>query len=438
MSLSLPRKLALDARKASSPLAWRLIIGAFWSLVGEAGSRALSFLAAVIVARVLGVLEFGAFALIQGTLAGFMTFAAFGMGQTTSRYVAYYRANDPLRIPELSSLSLAFSSFTGLLASGLLFAATPYIAVDILKAPELAAPLRSAAPILLFYAVTGAVNGTIIGFEAFKRLARIGWASSFVNFLALTLGASVWGLTGVVIGLVASEALRTALTIRLASNLMRENGFSLLASTGLREARVLWQFSLPSLLSGALHVPVFGVCQMLVGRHPNGIAELGLYDAAQKWMTLVTLVPMAASAVVGPVLASLSGAKAVSSHRNTTLTIAMLQAVTCGGPAVLVALAAPWAMRAFGEEFVAGSAVVVWLMMLAPISVAIRLLWQALLSIERAWLSLFLWLLWAAAAIALTWTWQTDGAVGLARAMLIAYSLTLIGYTAAMLWAWRK
>ena len=50
------------------------------------------------VARLLGVLEFGAFALIQGTLMMFTTFTAFGMGQTTSRYIAAWRTSQLERI----------------------------------------------------------------------------------------------------------------------------------------------------------------------------------------------------------------------------------------------------------------------------------------------------------------------------------------------------
>lgn len=78
MSLSIARKFRPAVLQATSPVGQRLMSGAFWSLLGEAGSRGLSFLGAIVAARTLGLREF--FAIIQGTLAAFVTFAAFGMG----------------------------------------------------------------------------------------------------------------------------------------------------------------------------------------------------------------------------------------------------------------------------------------------------------------------------------------------------------------------
>jgi O-antigen/teichoic acid export membrane protein len=412
--------------------------GAFWSLLGEAGSRGLSFLGAIVAARTLGLREFGAFAIIQGTLAAFVTFAAFGMGQTTTRYIAACRVNNPRRIAGLSSFSLLFSCFSGLLFAGLWFAASPFIATDMLKAPELAFTVRCAAPILLFNAITGAATGTIIGFEAFARLAKISWTSSLLNLVFLSASVSVWGLAGAVGTLIASDFVRSILAVRLAYIVTSENGHCLLKSSGLSEVRILWQFSLPSMLCGALHIPVFGVCQMIIARQSDGGAQLGIYDAAQKLMTLVTFVPVAASAIIGPLLSSLSGAGSTTSHRNTTLKVVLAQTAFCAGPALVVALMAPTAMRIFGETFVPGSVVVIWMMALAPINMAMQLFWQALLSIGRAWISLFLWVLWAAVAVALTLRWQAEGALGLAQAMLYAYSSTLAGYIYFMMKAWRS
>jgi O-antigen/teichoic acid export membrane protein len=438
VSLSFVRKFRPAVPQASSPAGKRLTSAAFWSLMGEAGSRGLSFLGAIVTARTLGLREFGALALIQGTLAAFMTFAAFGMGQTTTRYIAACRVNNPERIAALSSLSLLFSCFSGLLFAGLWFAVGPFIATYMLKAPELASIVRCAAPILLSNAVTGAATGTIIGFEAFERLAKISWTSSLLNLIFLTVSVPVWGLAGGVSTLVASDFVRSILAIRLAHIVMSENGHRLLKVSGLNEVRILWQFSLPSMLSGALHVPVSVVCQMIIARQSDGSAQLGIYDAGQKLMTLVTFVPVAASAIIGPFLSSLSGPGHAASHRNATLTVALVQIASCAGPALVVALMAPTAMDIFGETFVAGSAVATWVMVLAPISMAMRLFWQALLSVGRAWTSLFLWMLWAAVAVALTLRWQAEGALGLAQAMLSAYSSTLVGYVYFMMKVWHR
>lgn len=379
----------------------RLKRGARWSIFGESGSRALSVLAAAIVARLLGVIEFGGYSLIQGCLAMFMTFAAFGIGHTTARYVAALKSSDPLRIPEIVSLSVLFSTASGLLWITIMWLAAPTLASVVLDAPELGTTLRLAAPALLFASVAGAFNGVIGGMEAFDWLAKQAWMVGVATFVAVVAGVMAGGLNGAALGMAVGEAVHMALAAYGARVSCKLQGLPLFAGAGFGHAKILWMFSLPTVISGVLHVGVLWICQALIAGAGGALGEIGVYSAAQKWMTLVTFVPTAASAAVGPVLASLS--KDGDSHSTTTLRVAALQAITCAIPAVVVASYATFAMGIFGTEFVQGGHVLVVMMVLAPISVVVRLTWSSLLSLERAWTSCLLWLLWAHLAVGLTW-----------------------------------
>jgi O-antigen/teichoic acid export membrane protein len=185
------------------PIMVRLARGGFWSLVGEAGSRAFSFTSAIVVARWLGVADYGAFALIQSTLAILMTFALFGMGATSTRYIAAYRNTDLARVEGINSLAMLFAAFTGLVMMAALFVAAPHLATTVLGAPELMGPLCMAAPILLLSALSGAASGPISGFEAFKQNTKVASASSGISFVATVTGVSFLGLWGAIVGLVA-------------------------------------------------------------------------------------------------------------------------------------------------------------------------------------------------------------------------------------------
>jgi O-antigen/teichoic acid export membrane protein len=189
---------------------------------------------------------------------------------------------------------------------------------------------------------------------------------------------------------------------------------------------MLWQFSLPLLLDSALHAPVFWICQALIVRHPGGTTELGLYDAGQKWMTVVMVAPFAASAAFSPILANLSGEGDASVFRRTTGGLALVQFALTAIPAALVALAAPWAVLVFGPSFASAAQTIPIMMLLAPVYVLKHLYWQVLTGRGRAWTALFVGALWAAVAIGLTWEWQESGAAGLAKAMVCAYGVALV------------
>ena len=215
---------------------------------------------------------------------------------------------------------------------------------------------------------------------------------------------------------------------------------SFLVGLTCQKAKILWQFSLPLLLDSALHAPIMWLCQIILARQSDGISEIGMYSAALKWMTLVMLVPISASAAFSPVLANLSGEKekARSTFKQTTRHLAVVQLILTIFPAAIIILVAPWAASIFGEGFISASPVIVLMMSLAPIFVLKNLYWQALTSGGYAWTSLSLSVLWAVIAVSVTWTWKTEGAIALARAMLVAYGVTLTISILIVEWKWRR
>jgi O-antigen/teichoic acid export membrane protein len=410
---------------ANSPLARRLAAGGFWSMAGEVVARGLSFATAIAVARLLGAAEFGGFALLQSTLLMLVTFATFGMGHTATRYVAAYRAHDPSRVEAVGTLSLYFAAAMGLLFACLLFAAAPHVASEVLGEPGLSRPLRLVAPALLLFSVSGAMNGMLYGFEAFRPLAWVGWSSSLTSFVTVVSGALLWGLEGAIGGLVAGEIVRCTLIGLLTRKVLRENGMRLITVPRLAEASILWRFSLPLFLLAILNGPVLWLCQTILAHHQNGLTEVAFYNAAQKWMTLVLVVPMAVSGAFMPVLASLNGSGDRARFHRTAGKLALFQLVITALPAAAVAVIAPWAAELYGEDFAAATPVIVVMIAVAPAFVLKHLYWLIMTSDGRAWTALAVQILWAVLVVGLTWTWQTKGALGMAQAMLVAYVVAL-------------
>ena len=79
------------ARIEASEIGYRLARGTFWSLAGAVVSRLLGLASFVIVARILGKSGYGHFGIIQSTVGMFGVFAGFGLGQTSTKYVAELR-----------------------------------------------------------------------------------------------------------------------------------------------------------------------------------------------------------------------------------------------------------------------------------------------------------------------------------------------------------
>ncbi|MBL8552332.1 MAG: oligosaccharide flippase family protein [Hyphomonadaceae bacterium] len=433
------RKVWDSLPRPKTDIGRRLASGSFWSLVGEAGGRAFSFVSTILVARWLGIEDYGAFALAQSTLLTVSAFAAFGLGLTSSRYIAAFRDSDPAQVESVNGIALTFSTVSGALCALAIFFAAPYLASEILRHPDLAVPLQIIAPTLFLYTVGSALGGVIIGFEAFRKQTWITFVTGVVGFAALVAGALLWGLNGALFGLLATEVFRCAATFIVARRLMRARGLRILHPGRASDAKVLWQFSLPVFLGATQRAVIVWICQAIIVRQA-GVDQIGLYDAAQKWMTLVLLAPMAASASFSPVLSNLSEAgDGAAAHRRTTRQLALIQLAATAAPALVLALAAPLIVGlSFGEAYAAAAPVIVVMMFTAPFIVLNNLYWRAYVSTGNAWTVFNLGSVWAVIALALTWLWRADGAMGMALAQLIGQIAVCAVFAVAMELVWRR
>src|SRR5580704_10296000 len=89
--------LKTKERIMASPVGARLARGTFWSLIAGCVSRFLALLASIIIARLLGKETFGQLGILQSTLEMFGSVTAFGMGLTSTKYIAECRKSDPAK-----------------------------------------------------------------------------------------------------------------------------------------------------------------------------------------------------------------------------------------------------------------------------------------------------------------------------------------------------
>jgi O-antigen/teichoic acid export membrane protein len=298
----------LRARLESTSIGKRLVRGAFWSTIGTMAARALALVAAVLAARIIGKTHYGELGIIQSTVGMFGTLAGFGMGTTTAKFVAELRGKDPAKAGRIVALSSLVSWVaSSALAIGLVFLAS-WLCRNTLAAPHLTGDLQIGALLLLLSAINGAQIGVLFGFEAFKSVARVNFLTGLLNFPLTVGGAVLFGLRGIVWGLILAQAAGCVLN-RFA--LRREailHGVTISYSSCMSELPVVWRFSIPAVL-GHLVISVvnWAAASMLV-RQPNGYSEMGAYNAANQWFNALMWLPYMFSNAVLPIFAERLGA----------------------------------------------------------------------------------------------------------------------------------
>jgi len=410
----------------------RFTRGAFWSLAGIAGSRICTFLGAIIAARFLGQTGFGELAIIQSTIGLMGTFTGLGIGLTAIRYVADLSRQEPDRTGRIIALTYQSSWIAGGGMAFLSLAAAPWLAAHILNAPHLTGQLRLASLLLFVSTIFGPQLGVLTGFQAFRSLARINWSQGLASLLLIAVLAWGAGLTGVIVAMILANAMGGIMATRALGRECRDLGIRLNFREAWREKAILWQFSLPSFLSDALHMPVVWAANAILVNQPGGYAELGVFNAANQFRVLILFLPNILAAVTIPLLAEIHG----QNDRQHFAQVANLNLRTIWifalGVAFTIIGCSSWLMGLFGKQFADGRTILALLAGVAILQTANGTVGQSLAGSGRMWAGFVMNLFWATVLLASLVNLVHLGALGLTLAYALAYlchTLWQLGYS---------
>ena len=384
-------------------------------------SSGLALLASILVARLLGKATYGELGIVRGTMSMFGAFAGLCLGMTATKHVAEFRRVEPLRAGRVMALSGVVAFGSAAVVAIACCALAPWLAAHLLAAPHLARLLRIGCLILFLEAITGAQNGALAGFEAFKTIAHLNVAVGLLNFPALVAGAWFGGLEGAVWAMAANSAVKWGLS-HLA---LRREAVRAAVPFGLggwsREWRTLWKFSLPFALSGFTHAMATWACSALLVNQRGGYAEMGIFNAANQWLTGVMLLPCVLGGVVLPVLSEQWGRHdRLQSKRLFRLSIAVNG--LCVAPVVVLGiLASPWIMASYGKDFAEGWPTLIAVLLTAGLMAVQYPVEQVIAASGRPWMGTFILFGWAVSFLGMTWLLLSSGALGLAGARAVAY-----------------
>ena len=402
----------------------RFVRGVFWSVAAAFVARGLDLLASIVTARILGKNRFGELGMIQSTVSMFGVFAGLGLGLTTTKYVAEFRNREPVRAGRIIGLSSVVALISGGIISIIIFTTSPYLAVHTINAPHLTTVLRIGCGLLFLNTLIGVQIGTLSGFEAFKTIARVSLLCGLLTFPLVVLGVYFWGLPGAVSGMVCAAAAGWLINhVALRTEVYRANvpvSYRNICS----ELPVLWEFSLPALLSGVIVSPVMWGANALLVSQIGGYAELGIFTAATQFQAIVNFFGTRVGAALLPILASRDATQNDRFNRANIL-ISMLLGVISALPLICfpeimgLLFGAQYADISARRTFVlvmCYTCILMYKQGLARVLIANSLMWWGFLSN----------IMWAIVLLGSFWFLKQFGAIGLAGAFMIAYSLNAI------------
>ncbi len=401
----------------------RVARGTLWAFIGTAGSQSLALLVAVVLGRALGQVGFGEYGVIVGTVGTLGVFSGIGLGKTATRHVAELRGRDPARAGRILMLCRWAATFSGgAVAIGIAVAA-PYLASRVLNAPTLAADLRIGCGLLFFNTLAGVQAGGLAGFEAFPTLAGLAALRGAVSLGLVAIGVYTYGLRGALVALVVASAVGFVLSERALSARCSRDGipYGFRPHLPVREWPVLWSFSLPAFLSGAMVTPVTWLGSVLVVNQPGGYPAIGLFNAAAQWRQVLLFMPTVVGQAFVPILSNQFGEGNLAGFKKVlVLNFLLVAASTCVLAAPMLILPRQL-MAMFGKGFSGGEAILQLLCVATVLAAIAGVGGNSITSMGKMWHGFWLNILWAATFVTCSLWFAKDLALGLARAYVVTY-----------------
>ncbi len=421
LAMSPPFLRAYAERIEHSSIAYRFAKGTFWVLSGALCTRFLSMISAIIVVRLLGKVHYGEFGMVDSTAAMFIVFAGFGLGMTGVKYVAEFRDKEPAKAGRIICISTVAACVTGGVMSISLIIFAPWLAEHTLSAPHLVSVLRIGAGIIFFEALIGAQGGVLSGLEAFRTIAQRNFILAPVTFLLMISGVYYGGMKGAVWALFLSSGIKWLLNHLAVNNEIRKYKIPLSYKNCGREVKILWNFSLPTVLGGIVVGPVNWYCYTMLVSQPTGYGEMGVYNAANQWFNATMFLPGLLAQIVLPILSERYGQ---NDHEQSKKILSLSMKVNSSivTPIIIIGcLLSPYIMLIYGKGFENGWPTLFFALLTAGIIAVLTPIGQVIAASGAMWTGLLMNIGWAITYIAATKLSIGYGSAGLGFARFFAY-----------------
>ncbi len=235
--------------RISSTFRQHLLSGFSWNVLASIAMQGSVLVSSIIVARLLGLVSFGSYALMISTVMTVASVAQGGSGLVATKLVGESLGSGPEPVGRLLKAFRNFACVMGAVAAILLFVLAEVLANEAFARPELVQPLRLIALATFFLVFASYQVGALQGFGAFREMSLAGVIAGIFHIALTSFGAFFGDVTGALLGFVAASALRALCLVahlaksvgRMACRTRSSSTAATFAPFGASQCRQAWQ-----------------------------------------------------------------------------------------------------------------------------------------------------------------------------------------------------
>ena len=354
----------------------------FWAICGNGIGNFLLLISGILIARILQKDLYGAYGLVKTTMFYIAAFSTFGLGYTSTKFIAEYIQKDDSKLKNIALSSIKITLLTSITLCILLLIFANKLAAFI-NHPELSTPFRYLGIIIICRALGTVGAGLLGGFKSFKVLGInnvISGAVMLATSIPLTM---MWGLNGALIALLSSQLLIGLLNLLAVRKRLNE----LVDSSPSAVTSELLKFSLPVAIQELTYSIANWGASLLLTKYAS-LGDVGIYTACTQWNAIILFIPGLLSNVVLSYLSS-SAAKADSlSHKELIHRMLMINFCCAAIPFLVVFCLSSVIVSFYGPSYIGMKGVLSILIFSTIFTCLSSVLSNDLISENRNW-SLF-------------------------------------------------
>lgn len=355
----------------------KLFKDSFWAVFGNGLGNALLLVAGIVIARILGKDIYGEYGVVKTTMFQIAAFSTFGLGYTSTKYIAQYVKENQACLREITKSVLVISLISSFSLSFLLFVFSQKLAVFV-NAPQLEMPFRFLGLIVVTRSMSTVCSGLISGYKKFKEQGIVNISSGLIMLVLSPVLTYYFGLLGSLLSLLLSQLFLSLLYVVLLLRLYRK----LPVSDGKKFTTDIFKFSIPVAMQELTFFLSHWGATLLLTKY-SSLGEVGIYSATAQWNTVIMFIPLLLSSVV---LSYLSGISEKKAHNSMMYRVLLINFICVLIPFVVVLSCSGWICSMYGPSFEGMQKVLNVFMFCAVLAVLSRVFQNDLISRGKNWM----------------------------------------------------
>jgi O-antigen/teichoic acid export membrane protein len=367
----------------------RFLQNVIWSTSLSGAERIIAVIQTVLIARTLGMTEYGVYGFLFGTIGFVASIVGLQMGLTATVFIARYRETEKAKAALIIQYVMRFALLVSLLFALLILPCATRISSWFLATDQYAVAVIIGCLFVGATVLSGVQDGVLQGFEDFRSIAEVRILTSMLTLVGIYPAAKFYGLDGVMFVLLSGVAVQFALLHLVVVRHKNTNGIPR-KGAGLRFTDVIFRFSLPSLMVSLLVGAVTWFGTFLLSRQPDGFKSLAIVNTGLQWRGPILLLASSIGSVAIPTFSRYAEQRndAASNHLQRKL-LWLNGAIAIGISAALV-LVSRSLLMIYGNDFSTGQIAFAILVVTTVPQVLANVYMQNLVGAGKLWRQLYL------------------------------------------------